>query len=477
MKSWEPIPYWKKVSNTAVTPEYTPSVVTHPTDEYDLSTHTLIVGAGACGLVAALAASENTKDIIIVEADPLPAGSTSLSAGLIPAAGTKLQKAAGINDSPEAFASDIQSKAQHENSEELVACLTNTAAPVIDWLVGTHGLPFTVVDNFDYPGHTHRRMHGLKSRSGKELIDALRTAVENAGVDIICNRRAIALHGDSSAIHGASLLDPNRHTESIACEKLILACNGFGGNRNMVTRYMPDIENALWFGHSGNQGDAVIWGKTLGARLEHLGAYQGHGNVAHPHGILITWAVITEGGIQVNKHGNRFWNESQGYSEAARAVLAQPDGIAYAIFDARIAKVARQFADFKEAEAVGAIKVASTLEELGVKLNLPTSTLEKTVARLPSSGIDSTGRQFDQHNKLKPPYYGVQVTGALFHTQGGLMVDSDARVLHENGKVIKNLFAGGGAACGVSGSQDSGYLSGNGLLSAVVLGFKAGLYT
>lgn len=459
-----------------VTPDHTPSVTAHPEDGFDLSTHTLIIGAGACGLIAALAASENTKDIIVVEADPLPAGSTSLSAGLIPAAGTKLQKDAGINDSPQAFANDIQSKAQNENSDELVACLTNSAAPVIDWLVDTHDLPFTVVDNFDYPGHTHRRMHGLESRSGKELIDALRTAVEKTGIDIVCNRRAITLHGDSHAINGVSLLDPSGQTESITCKKIILACNGFGGNRNMVSHYMPDIENALWFGHSGNQGDAVIWGKALGASLEHLGAYQGHGNVAHPHGILITWAVITEGGIQVNKHGKRFWNESLGYSEAARAVLAQPDGVAYAIFDARIADIARQFADFKEAETAGAIHVGYTLEELGVKLNLPTSTLEKTVAALPIPGTDNTGRQYYQHNKLKPPYCGVQVTGALFHTQGGLMVDSNARVLHENGKVIKNLFAGGGAACGVSGSRDGGYLSGNGLLSAVVLGFKAGRF-
>ena len=79
----------------------------------------------------------------------------------------------------------------------------------------------------------------------------------------------------------------------------------------------------------------------IGAATEHLGAYQGHGNVAHPHGILITWATITEGGVQVNAAGERFWNEAQGYSEAARAVLSQAEGEAYAIFDGRIAAIAR----------------------------------------------------------------------------------------------------------------------------------------
>ncbi len=48
---------------------------------------------------------------------------------------------------------------------------------------------------------------------------------------------------------------------------------------------------------------------------------------AHPQGILITWAVITQGGVQVNLNGERFWDESQGYSEAARAVLQFEVGV------------------------------------------------------------------------------------------------------------------------------------------------------
>ena len=66
------------------------------------------------------------------------------------------------------------------------------------------------------------------------------------------------------------------------------------------------------------------------------------------------------------------------------------------------------------------------------------------------------------------------MTGALFHTQGGLAIDTRARVLQRNGKPFPNLFAAGGAAVGVSGSQASGYLSGNGLLTATVFGRIAG---
>jgi fumarate reductase flavoprotein subunit len=236
---------------------------------------------------------------------------------------------------------------------------------------------------------------------------------------------------------------------------------------------MPEIEAGLWFGHDGNRGEAVLWADHIGAATQHLGAYQGHGNVAYPHGILITWATITEGGVQVNRAGKRFWNEAQGYSEAAHAVLSQPGGEAFAIFDARIAEIARQFEDFKRAESQGAVKTARTLDDLALALGLPADALNETIASLPMGSADGFGRDFGS-TRLAPPYYGVRVTGALFHTQGGLRVDGSARVLTRAGAAIPNIFAGGGAACGVSGSADHGYLSGNGLLAAAVLGRIAG---
>jgi fumarate reductase flavoprotein subunit len=268
-------------------------------------------------------------------------------------------------------------------------------------------------------------------------------------------------------------LDGPNGTEDVGCAALILACNGYGGNRAMVRQFMPEIENAVWFGHDYNQGDAVTWGQALGAETLHLAAYQGHGNVAHPQGILITWAVITQGGVQVNLNGQRFWDESHGYSEAARAVLAQPKSIAWTIFDNRIAGIARQFQDFKDAEAIGAIRTTDTVAKLAEVTGLPEANLTTTLSEIPSNGPDAFGRNF-LGEPLKPPYCAVKVTGALFHTQGGLRVDQDARVCRTAGGVLPNLFAAGGAAVGVSGSGDSGYLSGNGLLAATVLGHIAG---
>ena len=451
-----------------------PAISLPPASGFDIQTQTLIIGAGACGLVAALAATEADQEVLVIEADAVPAGSTSLSAGLIPAAGTSLQKAAGITDTAELFAADIQKKANYENNPDIVKVLTEGSAEVIEWLINKHNLPFSLVEDFDYPGHSRRRMHGLPTRSGTELINALRSACEKTGVDIICSRRATVLHNTGKVIHGVTVTNTSDNTvETIGCKKLILACNGFGGNRNMVAQYMPEISAAVWFGHSGNQGEAVQWGEMLGASVKQLGAFQGHGNVAHPHGILISWAVIMEGGVQVNSNGVRFWDETQGYSEAARAVMSQPDGTAVTIFDERIAGVARQFEDFKQAESAGAVISADSVEELAERFQLPVTRLQSTVAGLPVNSVDEFGRQFSSQ-ALHAPFYAVRVTGALFHTQGGLEVDAVGRVLHQQGGVFENLFAGGGAACGVSGSGDAGYLSGNGLLGAFVLGFKAG---
>jgi len=148
------------------------------------------------------------------------------------------------------------------------------------------------------------------------------------------------------ALRGTEVVRGDGSRERIGCDALILACSGYGGNPELVRRFIPEMADALYFGHPGNRGDAVLWGERLGAELACLGAYQGHGSVATPHNILITWAVIMEGGFQVNARGRRFCDETCGYSEQAAQVLRQPGGTAWDIFDARIAGIARQFEDF-----------------------------------------------------------------------------------------------------------------------------------
>ncbi len=144
------------------------------------------------------------------------------------------------------------------------------------------------------------------------------------------------------------------------------------------------------------------------------------------------------------------------------------------MFDARIAAIARQFEDFKQAEASGAVRMAEDVAALAEATGLPQANLCATLSEIPQGQTDRYGRRFGE-TRLTPPYAAVKVTGALFHTQGGIAVDPPtARARLSAGGLMENLHATGGAACGVSGTGDSGYLSGNGLLSAVTLGWIAG---
>lgn len=449
---------------------------------YDAACDVLVVGAGAAGLVAALKAKTKDASVLVVERDARPRGSTALSAGLIPAAGTRFQSAVGITDSCQLFASDIMKKAHGEPDAEAVDTVVRAVGSALEWLADAYDLPFSVITNFNYPGHAAHRMHGLPSRSGAELMDRLSAAAEAASIDILANARATTVFAEADGtIRGIEVARPDGSRERIGCGALVLACNGYGGDPNLVASAIPEMAGALYFGHAGNQGDAIKWGQALGAAVRHLSGYQGHGSVAHPHGILITWATITEGGFQINLDGARFGNEARGYSEAAAAVLAQPERTAWVIFDQRIAAIARQFEDFRTAERQGAVVRAPTIAVLAERIKVPGVQLQRTVAEIADAvrhgKTDAFGRPWAGSTPLQAEYWAVRVTGALFHTQGGLIVDGEARVRRADGSLFPNLFAAGGAACGVSGAQASGYLSGNGLLTAVAYGYLAGQHS
>ncbi len=446
---------------------------------FEVTVPVVVIGAGACGLTAALAARGAGAEVLVLERDASPAGSTSLSSGFIPAAPTRFQRDRGIADSAADLAADIQAKAKDQADPGLVHLVTEASGPVLEWLADTHGLDFVLLDGFLYPGHRSLRMHAVPEKTGAALLSRLLAAATRAGADLMTAAEAVGLYADPDGrVRGVRVLRPDGREERIGCGALVLACNGFGGNPDMVERHIPEMAEALYFGHPGNRGEALAWGRALGAALRHMGAYQGHGSVAAPHGILVTWAIMMEGGIQVNPEGRRFSDEQHGYSEQAVAVLAQTGGLAWNLYDQRLHALARDFDDYRQAEAAGAILSAPSVEGLARATGLPLESLAGTlsdVADLQAGrGADRFGRDFTTKPALVPPYHAVKVTGALFHTQGGLAVDRDARVLRADGRALPNLFAGGGAACGVSGPAVWGYLSGNGLLTAVTLGRIAG---
>jgi fumarate reductase flavoprotein subunit len=450
-----------------------------PQPVFEFTVPIIIVGGGGCGLSAALAARDGGADVLVVERDARTAGSTEMSTGLIPGAGSRQQRAAGVVDSADVFAFDILKKSQGQTDGVIALTLAQESGATIDWLADRHGVPLTFIDSFLYPGHSRMRMHGTPNRTGTELMTGLARAVAQSGADVLTDSRVAALYADDQGrIHGVRIEHPDGSIETVGCNTIVLACSGFGGNRAMVAELIPDIGAAEYYGHPGNQGDALLWGRALGAAIRDEGAYQGHGGLAAGHRIPILWPLIINGGYQVNGDGQRFSDESLGYSEQAVNVVAQRGGFAWDVFDERIHAAMLEFQDYRDALEAGAVLTAADESELAQMMHVPAAALARTMARV--AGLVDTGtrcpfgRLFTNTVPLQPPFRAVKVNGALFHTQGGLVVDANARVLRRDGVPFPNLFAGGGAARGVSGPGCTGYIAGNGLLTAITLGRIAG---
>jgi fumarate reductase flavoprotein subunit len=435
----------------------------------------VIVGGGACGMTAGIRLRDAGVDCVVLERDAVPSGSTALSSGFIPAAETRLQKSRGIPDSLALFRREIEVKSHGQAAPHLVVAYTEGVRQAIDALEA-HGITFEVADTWLYPGHSVHRIHCVPERTGAALLAALGRVAAARGVDVLTEALVREIWVDDSSaddrIVGVGYQRPDGTVERLACDALILACNGYGGNPGLVRELLPAMAEASFGGHVGNDGSAIAWGRRLGARLADLGGYQGHGSWIIPQGALMTWAAMMEGGVQINAQGQRFHNENHGYSEAAVEVLAQPGGIAWNVFDTPVLDLLQTFPDFVEAQANGALRSFADEAGLAAHIGCDETALRATLAAIEPGVPDRFGRTFKR--KLAAPLHAVKVTGSLFHTQGGLDIDEQCRVLREDGTPLPNLLAAGGAARGVSGNEVWGYLTGNGLLSAVGGGWLAG---
>ena len=449
--------------------------------QWTFDTDVVVVGSGGCGLSAAMAAAQSGAEVVVFEKQQRPWSNTARSGGMIPAAAARFQREAGIEETPADFARDILHKNGHTSDPEMTHHLAQVAPHMVHWLADEVGVDLIFIDDFKYPGHSEYRMVAPPSRTGAALVRDLRRAVHaHARAELITDAVVTDLVVENKGAGGEAVVgvvvQHGAREEWVRCSKVILACNGFAGNADMVAQYCPAMSDALYFGGEGNTGEGILWGMALGAEVAFMDAYQAHASVAMPHAILITYALIMEGGFQVNQEGYRFGDETSGYSEHALAVLAQPGGVAWDIYDERLHRLGLQFEEYREALEAGAIQRAESIEQLAGLLGLPPQSLAQTLQTYEACATghqaDPFGRQDCRH--LQAPFYGVRVTGALFHTQGGLRVDLNGRVLRHDGRPVPNLYAGGGVAAGVSGHGPGGYLSGNGLLTALGYGMLAG---
>lgn len=439
----------------------------------------LVIGAGACGLCAAIAAADAGLSTAIVEKTDRAGGNSALSTGSVPAAGSRFQKEAGIEDDAEAYFRDLMAIAGETDDPALVRRMTAVSAETVEWLVDAVKARIELVTAYKHIGHSVPRLHAPKSRRGTDLVDDLLRAVEERGIPLAVGNTVKRLIVEEGRVAGAVIDTGDGEEIEIRAAATLLALNGFGANRQLVARFTPEIAGAQYFGAAGSDGEAVEWGKALNAELVNMQAYQGYAAVADPHGSILSWTTIEKGGVILGIDGARFGDESLGYSGFAKHVLAQGE-YAYAVFDQRIFEIAMQEEEFAELHAHGGLKTGNTVAEVARAQGLDGDAAEASIAAYNEAaeqgGPDAFGRTAFGCAPLRAPFYSCRVVPALFHTQGGLKVDDHGRVLRTDGVPVPGLFAGGGAAAGISGRAGAmGYASGNGLLTAVALGRLAAL--
>jgi fumarate reductase flavoprotein subunit len=440
----------------------------------------LVAGAGGSGLAAALASAHLGADVLLLDADATYTRScnTSMTAAMLPAAGSRYQAEAGIPDSPDQFLADIVRKTKGEVYTPLAERLTSVSAELVHWFVDQWDLPFQLVTDIRYPGHTWSRCHSMPDRLGATLHSLLTRRV--AGLDGVTTMVPVSLRSISRREDDdgwlAELVRPDGSTDSMTAGAVVLATGGFGGNHDLVARHIPAMADAMYFGSEFHQGDALRMGAAIGADQGFLESYQGHGSVSHPQNIPVPWPVMMAGGFIVNVSGRRFGDESQGYSEFAVQVLGQPGREAWVVLDQGIHDLCQSMPDYRSVAENIDLHWSPTWQELAEKVGLPATALETTAQQVSrfveGRAVDALGRT-DWERCLTPPYAAVRISGSLYHTQGGLLVDQDARVLR-NGEPVPHLYAAGGSAVGISGHGATGYLAGNGLLAALGLGYLAG---
>jgi fumarate reductase flavoprotein subunit len=448
--------------------------------DFDITVPVVIIGGGACGAVAALAVRDAGVQPLVLEQDARPAGSTAMSQGLICAAGTRAQAEAGVEDDAETFLADILAKTRGQTDPVIARAIAHASGPTLDWLVERHRLPWTLDTAFRAAyGNSRLRVHGWAGHGGSDMIQLLHARLDEAAIDVLTEARLTAIIPDhAGGVAGVEIARPDGAVERVGCEALILACGGFAANHAMIAEHMPEAAGARHNGHEGNRGDGILLGQALGAAVGDMGSYQGYAMLTDPQAISVPPGVLVEGGVIVNLRGERFVDETADIAGMAHDVMAQPDGACWVICDAEIEGRCAHIPEMQMLRELNAAKQGDSPAELAERIGVPAKALATTLAEAHAAQQagkpDALDRIWGSDVPPAAPYRAFKVVGAIYHTQGGLQIDGEARVLREDGSRFRNLFAGGGAARGVSGPSSWGYLPAMGLCAAVTLGRIAG---
>jgi fumarate reductase flavoprotein subunit len=431
----------------------------------------IIVGAGGCGMIAALVAARKGAQVLLIEKTEKAGGGTAFSSKGIRAAGSRRQRELKIDDSADLYAQDILRRNNNGSDPALTRRLTETSGRVADFLTDVVGIEFQIGE-FAF-GHNARRGHSWKE--DKTITDFLFEAVaREKNIQLRFSTPVLSLAQDpTGAVTG---VETNEGVLTARC--VILASGGFGASPELLSRYIPKAVDIPFPGHHGSTGDGIKMGLALGAATENMDAFQPYPAYIGPGKRAVPPEVALSGGIVVDAGGKRFVNETHYPGGLGVKILDLPGKRAFEIFDERIYQLYRNAPGSRNLSGLLDARLlvkAETSQELANMLGIDPAGLNQTVRDYNQSAAQGTTDAFGRMlpEALRAPLYGIQIRVALYHTQGGLKVTPDGQVVRRDGSIIPKLYAGGGVAVGVSGKGLDGYLPGNGLLASLGLGMRA----
>jgi tricarballylate dehydrogenase len=370
----------------------------------------------------------------------------------------------------------------------IIGAFVEGVPPVVQWLKG-HGIKFMECSPFLA---THGSKRIAPSGGGEAIVEALASAAEQQGVAFYYETTARSLiQGRKGEVSGVRAWSNSGGVRDFEAKAVVLGCGGFEGNLEMLTRYVghhAHFTRPTSLGGLYNKGEGIEMALAVGAAAS--GQWDAfHSEPVDPRSTQ-TEAVIQvfHYGILVNKSGKRFIDEASGlfdliYEEICWAILRQPGGIAYTIYDSKIEDVPNYKTQIRSEKSP--IR-AKSVKELARKLEIDPAALTKTIgdfnAAVQEGNFDplnldgkcTKGIEPVKSNWCRPIDEGDLISYPTMcvdtFTFGGLKITAGAEVINRDGYVIPGLYAAGE----IVGLFYGSYVGATSVLRGLVFGKKAG---
>ncbi len=448
-------------------------------EDYADETHEadiLIVGGGLAGITAALSATENGGDVILIEAKEYLGGNSVLSTGTFILAGTTIQADLGIEDDPETFYNWCLENSGYTKDPVQVRLIADNSQALVDWF-SSLGVNFNTDQVNSTDGSDINRGHALSPNIGtgvSTLVDDLVAA----GVDVRYGTKADGfVLNDDGEIIGITATCNGEPVEYYGKE-IVLATGGWGDNNDMIVEYWGEEYDGLVYGGSkGMDGTMILAAMDLGADTVDMDSPHVDATLEVTRGVTITTNVLRNcGGILIRQStGQRFADEPTSHSEVAAAIMHDlGDEYYYEIFDDTAFTYSEAVTTKMQSYVdMGITTKYESIEEMAEGLGVDEDALRECIENFNAAARGEAEDEYGRtsfNGEMEAPFYVMKVSNGVACTTGGLKVNEDMQVLDTDGNVMANLYAIGET----SGGYRVNYVGGDSLSHSAISGMVLG---